>query len=73
MIFQKEIQRLAVINLATDLHGNVSESLVEERRFIIKLLVHQDVLTLEDPPESGKFFFNQAESQDIYLEAYNNS
>jgi hypothetical protein len=73
MIFQKEIQRLAIINLTADLHGNVSESLVEERRSIIKLLVHEGVLTLEDPPESGKFFFNQAESQDIYLEAYNNT
>ena len=73
MIYQKEIQRLAVINLATDLHGTIPESQVEERRFIVKFLVHEGVLTLEDPPESGKFFFNQAESQDIYLEAYNNT
>lgn len=68
---KEKIQRLAKINLASDLYGSSTPAMVEERRKLVRDLVENDVITLEDPPESGKFFFNQAEGQELYLEAYN--
>jgi hypothetical protein len=67
-----EIQRLAKINLSQDLNGSAQQEMILERRELVKKLENAGIITLEDPPTSGKFYFNDAESQETYLEAYNN-
>jgi hypothetical protein len=68
---KREIQKLAKINLTQDLYGSITENMILERRKIVKDLADAGIITLEEPHSSGKFYFNEAEGQEIYLEAYN--